>query len=79
MHPDGGGADLDVWIERSLVRYGYGWSVPADAEQRVGVGSYEPRHHVRDPTVDLAGRLDREPVRYPVSYTHLTLPTTPYV
>ncbi|MEA2362256.1 MAG: hypothetical protein QOD71_1401 [Thermoleophilaceae bacterium] len=64
VHPDGGGADLDVWIERSLVRYGYGWSVPAGGEQRVGVGSYEPRHHVRDPTVDLAERLGRPPVRY---------------
>jgi flavin-dependent dehydrogenase len=64
VHPDGGGADLDVWIERSLVRYGYGWSVPAAGEQRVGVGSYEPRHHVRDPTVDLAERLGRPPVRY---------------
>jgi menaquinone-9 beta-reductase len=64
VHPDGGGADLDVWIERSLVRYGYGWSVPAGSEQRVGVGSYEPRHHVREPTVDLARRLDRPAVRY---------------
>ena len=64
VHPDGGGADLDVWIERSLVRYGYGWSVPAGGEQRVGVGSYEPRHHVREPTVELAARLERPPVRY---------------
>ena len=64
VHPHGGGADLDVWIERSLVRHGYGWSVPAGGEQRVGVGSYEPRDHVREPTVDLARRLDREAVRY---------------
>ncbi len=64
VHPDGGGRDLDVWIERSLVRYGYGWSVPAGGEQRVGVGSYEPRDHVRRPTVALAERLAREPVRY---------------
>ncbi len=64
VHPDGGGVDLDVWIERSLVRRGYGWSVPADGEQRVGVGSYEPRDHVREPTMELAGRLGRPPVRY---------------
>jgi menaquinone-9 beta-reductase len=64
VHPEGGGTDLDVWIERSLARYGYGWSVPAGAEQRVGVGSYEPRHHVREPTVELARRLERPPVRY---------------
>jgi menaquinone-9 beta-reductase len=64
VHPDGGGSDLEVWIDRSLVRYGYGWSVPSGGEQRVGVGSYEPRDHVRAPTVELAGRLRREAVRY---------------
>ena len=64
VHPEGGGEDLDVWIERSLVRHGYGWSVPAGGEQRVGVGSYEPRHHVREPTVALAQRLERPAVRY---------------
>ena len=31
---------------------------------RVGVGSYEPRHHVRDATVRLAEREGHEPVRY---------------
>jgi flavin-dependent dehydrogenase len=30
----------------------------------VGVGSYEPRDHVKAPTVDLARRLERDPVRY---------------
>ncbi len=64
VHPDGGGEDLDVWIDRSLVRRGYAWSVPAAGEQRVGVGSYDPRRHVRDSTVELAGRLDRDAVRY---------------
>ena len=64
VHPDGGGRDLEVWVDRSLVRHGYGWSVPAGTEQRVGVGSYEPRDHVRRPTVALANRLAREPVRY---------------
>lgn len=64
VHPHGGSTDLDVWIDRSLVRYGYAWSVPADGEQRIGVGSYEPRHHVKDGTIEIAQRLDREPVRY---------------
>jgi flavin-dependent dehydrogenase len=64
VHPDGGGADLDVWIDRSVVRYGYAWSVPADGEQRVGVGSYEPRHHVKEPTREMARRLGVPPVRY---------------
>ncbi len=64
VHPVGGGEDLDVWIDRSLVRFGYGWSVPAGGEQRVGAGSYEPRHHVKRPTVELAERLERPPVRF---------------
>jgi flavin-dependent dehydrogenase len=65
VHPhDGRGADLEVWIDRSVVRYGYAWSVPAGGERRIGVGSYEPRHHVKEPTRELAGRLDTEAVRY---------------
>jgi flavin-dependent dehydrogenase len=64
VHPDGGGEDLDVWIDRSLARRGFAWSVPAGGEQRVGVGSYDPRRHVKEPTVELAGRLDRDAVRY---------------
>jgi len=64
VHPPGGGVDLDVWIDRSLVRYGYAWSVPADGEQRIGVGSYEPKHHVKQPTQEIARRLQRDTVRY---------------
>ncbi len=64
VHPHGVSTDLDVWIDRSLVRYGYAWSVPADGEQRIGVGSYEPTHHVKQPTKDIAARLDRDAVRY---------------
>ena len=66
VHPDarGGDTDLDVWIDRSLIRRGYAWSVPADGEQRVGVGSYEPRDHVKEPTPAIAGRLGLPPVRY---------------
>lgn len=64
VHPEGGGEDLDIWIERSLVRRGYGWSVPAAGEQRVGVGSYAPRDHVKEPTNALAERLEVDQVRY---------------
>jgi menaquinone-9 beta-reductase len=64
VHPEGAGTDLDVWIDRSLVRYGYAWSVPAADHLRVGVGSYEPRHHVKEPTRDIAGRLGVDTVRY---------------
>ena len=66
VHPDarGGDTDLDIWIDRSLIRRGYAWSVPAAGEQRVGVGSYEPRDHVKEPTREIAGRLGVPPVRY---------------
>ena len=66
VHPDarGGDTDLDVWIDRSLIRRGYAWSVPAAGEQRVGVGSYEPRDHVKEPTRELATRVGVPPVRY---------------
>jgi digeranylgeranylglycerophospholipid reductase len=63
-HAGGDGDALDVWVERSLVRRGYGWRVPAGDEARIGVGSYEPRDHVKEPTVALAGRLDAEPERF---------------
>jgi flavin-dependent dehydrogenase len=66
VHPDAdaGGDALDVWVERSLVRRGYGWRVPAGAEARIGVGSYDPRDHVRAPTDGLAARLQAPAVRY---------------
>ena len=56
--------DLDVWIDRRLIRHGYAWRVPAAGEARIGVGSYEPRHHVRDGTDEIAGRLGADRVRY---------------
>ena len=58
VHPGGAGADLELWIERDIVPAGYAWSFPADDELRVGVGSFDPYHHVREPTVELADRLD---------------------
>jgi flavin-dependent dehydrogenase len=66
VHPesDGSGDALDVWVERSLVRRGYGWRVPAGGEARIGVGSYEPRHHVKRPTQALAERVGAPAVRY---------------
>jgi menaquinone-9 beta-reductase len=66
VHPERsqGGDELHVWVERGLVRRGYGWSVPAGKEVRVGVGSYDPRRHVREATVQLAEREGHEPVRY---------------
>ncbi|HEX6117693.1 MAG TPA: NAD(P)/FAD-dependent oxidoreductase [Solirubrobacterales bacterium] len=64
VHPGGGGEELEIWIDRGYVPAGYGWSFPARDEVRVGVGSFDPRHHVKEPTVRLAEDLDRDAVRY---------------
>jgi len=64
VHPGGGGADLEVWIDRSIVPAGYGWSFPAGEEVRIGVGSFDPRFHVKQPTVRLAHDLSADAVRF---------------
>jgi menaquinone-9 beta-reductase len=66
VHPHAHASDgaLDVWVDRSLAPRGFAWRVPAGAEERIGVGSYEPRHHVREPTEDLAQRLGAEAERW---------------
>jgi flavin-dependent dehydrogenase len=64
VHPRGGGEDLEIWIDRGYVPAGYGWSFPAGEEVRIGVGSFDPRFHVREPTVRLAGDLGADTVRY---------------
>jgi flavin-dependent dehydrogenase len=64
VHPFGSGNELEVWIDRRYVPAGYGWSFPADGELRIGVGSFDPRFHVREPTVRLAQDLDADTVRY---------------
>jgi menaquinone-9 beta-reductase len=64
VHPNGGGDDLEVWIDRRYVPAGYGWSFPASDEQRIGVGSFDPGFHVKDTTVLLADDLERPAVRY---------------
>jgi menaquinone-9 beta-reductase len=64
VHPFGASDELEIWIDRSYVPAGYSWSFPAADEVRVGVGSFDPRFHVKEPTVRLAGDLEREAVRY---------------
>jgi menaquinone-9 beta-reductase len=64
VHPSGRSADLELWIERGVVPAGYGWSFPAGDELRVGVGSFDPRFHVKRPTVELAERLGLPAERY---------------
>jgi hypothetical protein len=64
VHPGGSGSDLELWLDPSYVRAGYSWSFPAGDELRVGVGSFDPRDHVKEPTVRLAGDLSVPAVRY---------------
>ena len=64
VHPGGAGDDLELWIDKRVIRAGYGWSFPAAGELRVGVGSFDPHDHVKDPTVRLADDLGLPPDGY---------------
>jgi len=64
VHPHGTGEDLELWLDPKYVRAGYSWSFPAHDELRVGVGSFDPRDRVKEPTVRLAGDLDLPPEGY---------------
>jgi flavin-dependent dehydrogenase len=64
VHPNGSGGDMEIWIDRSYVPAGYGWSFPAGEEIRIGVGSFDPRFHVREPTERLAADVHAPAVRY---------------
>jgi menaquinone-9 beta-reductase len=64
VHPGGESEDLAIWIDRKYVPAGYGWSFPAHDELRIGVGSFDPRFHVKDTTVELTHDLGKEPNEY---------------
>jgi flavin-dependent dehydrogenase len=64
VHPEGSAEDLEVWIDRRYVPAGYGWSFPAEDELRIGIGSFDPRFHVKDTTVELTQDLGKEPNEY---------------
>jgi flavin-dependent dehydrogenase len=64
VHPQGEGREMELWIDAGYVRAGYGWSFPAGEELRVGVGSFWPSHHVKEPTVRLAHDLGLPPDGY---------------
>jgi flavin-dependent dehydrogenase len=57
VHPPGQGEEMELWLDSGYIRAGYGWSFPARDELRVGIGSFWPSHHVKDPTVRLAAKL----------------------
>jgi flavin-dependent dehydrogenase len=64
VHPWGTSDELEIWIDRGYVPAGYSWSFPAADEVRVGVGSFDPRFHVKEPTLRLASDLERDAVRF---------------
>lgn len=64
VHPDGASPDLALYLDRRYVPAGYGWSFPARDEVRVGVGSFDPRYHVKDPTLALSADLGVEPLGF---------------
>src|SRR3954465_2343786 len=64
VHPDGNGRDLELWLDPRYIRAGYSWSFPADHELRVGVGSFAPHDHVKEPTLRLAHDVDVPAVRF---------------
>jgi flavin-dependent dehydrogenase len=64
VHPWGRGEDMELWVDPRYARAGYAWSFPAGEELRVGVCSFRPSDHVKEPTVRLAGDLGLDAVRY---------------
>jgi flavin-dependent dehydrogenase len=64
VHPAGRGDEMELWIDPRYAHAGYGWNFPAGGELRVGVCSFRPADHVKDPTVRLAGELGLDAVRY---------------
>jgi flavin-dependent dehydrogenase len=57
VHPRASGAELELWLDPRYARAGYAWAFPAGTELRVGVGSFDPRDHVKEPTLRLADEV----------------------
>jgi flavin-dependent dehydrogenase len=64
VHPAGRGDDLELWLDTRYIAPGYGWSFPARDELRIGVGSFDPRLHVKQPTLDLAADVEADAVGF---------------
>jgi len=64
VHPPAAGEDLEIWIDPRYIRAGYSWAFPARDEIRIGVGSFRPHDHVKDPTVKLTRDKGLEPLGY---------------
>ena len=64
VHPQGRGEEMELWLDAGYIRAGYAWSFPAGDELRIGVGSFWPSHHVKEPTVRVARDLGLPPDGY---------------
>jgi flavin-dependent dehydrogenase len=64
VHPHGAGADLELWLDEKYVSPGYSWSFPARDEVRIGVGSFDPRVTVKQPTLELVRDVGQSPDGY---------------
>src|SRR5919109_2241822 len=64
VHPAGRGTDLELWLDTRYIAPGYGWSFPARDELRIGVGSFDPRLGVKQPTLTLAADVRADAVRF---------------
>jgi flavin-dependent dehydrogenase len=53
-----------IWVDRRITPVGYGWSFPAGDELRIGIGSFDPHHHVKDETNRLSREVGPEPAGY---------------
>ncbi|MBA2517361.1 MAG: NAD(P)/FAD-dependent oxidoreductase [Solirubrobacterales bacterium] len=64
VHPPGGGDALELWIDRRITPIGYGWAFPAGDEVRIGIGSFDPHHHIKGETNALSHGVGIEPKGY---------------
>lgn len=64
VHPPASGEELELWLDPKYVESGYGWAFPADDEVRIGLGSFDPKKHVKRETVQLTRDLGLEPNEY---------------
>jgi menaquinone-9 beta-reductase len=64
VHPGGVADDLELWLDEKYISPGYSWSFPARDEVRIGVGSFDPRIPVKQPTLELVADVGQSPDGY---------------
>ena len=64
VHPNGSGPSCSCGSTRATSRRATAGRSPRGDELRIGIGSYDPRFHVKEPTVRLATDEGADTVRY---------------